>query len=210
MGLIQVARARKSSGDARLQVDNVKLVKGLFARHAVAWAQLSLANQLEWGRRARRVAATKNATLAEEVKSMHAELDLISDQLAECDTNENPLTMSAAAFSEADLGLFTRLFYDPAFRNKTRIAGLRDAAMKCPLPLTGEPLRELERIDVYKKEEPRMPHWAQIMATHRDITQDGLIGHTAMDGSVSEWLLLYMVQSHPQLCRGGQCDTDRG
>ena len=107
-----------------------------------------------------------------------------------------PLCMSAAAFTEEDLELFQRLFHDQFFRGMKRVAELRDETMRTPPPLDRTRYDALEAIQVWRPTEPDMPEWAQRLADHRELVQDGAVGFVDPNfHTVRWWALMYMVQN---------------
>ena len=193
-GLMLVAQAQKQSGHEALQIDDRRIAKMLFARHAWQWAAQSLRTQQEFTAIARRDAGDRREAITKDVQALSAELDLLNQRLVESHDDGRPLCMSSASLNDASLEVFNKLVNDEVFRAGSRIQRLRKAALEPPLPLPPSKLRDLERIAVWQRPEQAMPRWSKQLADHRDEFQNAAVVVPMPDGSSQTWLLLYCVQ----------------
>ena len=98
-------RMREGGVDRMQQVSNATIRTQLFHRHVVTWAQQTMGQQVEWANRARRAAGIKREALDQEVSALSAELDILDTRIVEEQVGTKPLCMSAAAFTEEDVGI---------------------------------------------------------------------------------------------------------
>ena len=133
------------------------------ARHGVLWAGRTLREQASWTHLAERVADERTIGLAEELKSLREERELLVARLEEGAHGDGPVTMSSASLDEQDIVAIKKLTTSSSFRARARIEALRLAAMRTPVPLSAQRLRDLAQFVVWSPPQVAMPPWADVL-----------------------------------------------
>ena len=179
-------------------------------KHVVLWTGRSLRERADWTRVADARAAEKNNELAAELQSLAKERSLLAERLEAGASQGGPLTMSSAALGQLDIERFRMLMTSSEFVKPSRIGRLRQDAATAKLPLSICRQKELAAFQVYCRQEPQMPEWAQHMAVFREHLGNAAVQILDDAGEAHTWKVLYIVQkpeAYVALCRMTPVET---
>ena len=156
------------------------------------WTRQSLEAQKECWERAKHHRSARAGDLKQQHDILSQQLDeLLEQSKADGDSKHPAMCMSIAAVSDDDLAKLQRSLECRAFCEPKRVQMLRCNLLSAPVPTPLPPLPE--GVQIWSPPHPQHPHWAKVIAAHRDFFQDCAIVFQA-DGVTQYHKIVYCVQ----------------
>ena len=193
-GLMAVIRSRHEMGGQGYDKSMKVLAQGLFKQHGRLWAQQSLTLKDALAQRARRYAAGKKELNLKEMDDLRVKKEKLVAGISEDDAKDKPLTLSAAALTDADVDLFSRLMVDESFCEPSRMHSTRAKALSTPETVATHEDPEIVKT-LFLRRDPKHPPWARVIAYARDsLSGSAMVVRTPRKAD-EYFKIVYMVQS---------------